>query len=120
MATPLPDWRIPSDLKALMQTDEDLAWCSDQWSPIQLSVIGGTSYDGRDIDQSWQIEYEPDGCGGYEMLDRVLAAVDEHDPDIRPDLHCNDTEDAALVIWTESEDICRRLMVLVWPIVHES
>ena len=103
-----------------MESDEDLTWESDRWSPIQLSVIGGTSYNGRDIDQSWQIEYEADGCDGYEMLDRILTAVDENAPDIRPDLHCDDTEDAAVVIWTESEETCRRLMALVWPVVHES
>ena len=83
-------------------------------------MIGGTSYDGRDIDQSWQIEYEPDECDGYEMLNRILEAVDERDPEIRRELHCDDTEDAAVVIWVESEDTCRRLMALVWPVVHAS
>ena len=120
MTTSLPEWQIPSDLKALVESDEDLTWESARWSPIQLSVIGGTSYCGRDIAESWQIKYEPHSCDGYEMLDRILTAVDENDPDIRPDLHCDDTEGAAMVIWTESEDTSRRLMALVWPVVHAS
>lgn len=120
MTASLPEWEIPSDLAALLEADEDLTWESDRWAPIQLSVIGGTSYDGRDIDQAWQIEYEPEDGDGYEMLERILTAVDQHAPDIRPALHSEDTEEAAVVIWTESEETCRRLMALAWPIVQES
>lgn len=120
MSTSLPEWKIPSDLKLLMESDEDLTWESDNWSPVELSVIGGTSHNGRSIDQSWQVEFEAEESDGYELLDRILIAVDEKDPGIRPDLHCEDTEEAAVVIWVESEDTCRRLMKILWPIVHES
>lgn len=117
MADSLPAWQIPSDLVSLMAADEDLTWESDHWSPVQLSVIGGTSYNGRDIEQSWQIEYEPEDCDGYDFLDRVLAAVAERDPEIENELHCDDTEDAAVVIWAESEDVCRRLMTIIWSLI---
>lgn len=120
MAASLPAWQIPSDLVSLMVADEDLTWESDHWSPVQLSVIGGTSYNGRGIAQSWQIEYEPEDCDGYDFLDRVLAAVAERAPEIQNELHCDDTEDAAVVVWAESEDVCRRLMTIIWPLIDEA
>ena len=120
MTHSLPEWQIPSDLASLIEDDEDLTWESDHWLPIQLSVIGGTSYQARDIEQSWQIEYEPEDCDGYDLLDRIRSAVAVGDPEIQSQLRCDDTEDAAVVIWVECEELCRRLMAIVWPLVEES
>jgi hypothetical protein len=53
-----PEWRIPENLQSLIDSDEDLTWETDDWLPIQLIVMGGTTYCGRDIDQAWQIEFE--------------------------------------------------------------
>lgn len=116
----MPQWQIPSNLQSLIDDDDDLTWDTDDWSPIELTVMGGTSFEGRDIALSWQLEYEPDNGDGYEFLDRVLAAVNDAAPDIADDLHCDDTEDATFVIWVESESTCKQLLDIVWSLVDQS
>lgn len=120
MSTPMPQWQIPPNLQSLIDADDDRTWSTEDWSPIELTVMSGTLYEGRDIELSWQLEYEPDDCDGYEFLDRVLAAVNDAAPEIADDLHCDDTEDAAFVIWAESESTCKRLLEIVWSLVDQS
>ena len=113
----LPEWNIPPDLRALVDADNDSAWNCDDWSPIVLSVSRNTQHDERDINLAWQIEYETTGCTGYEFCDRVMVAVKASDPSLAALLNCGDTESAACVIWVETEDACRRLLEIVWPMV---
>lgn len=113
----MPKWNIPTDLRALIEADDDFMWESDDWSPILLTVSGDTQHDERDIDLAWQIEYETVGCTGYEFCDRVMAAVEAADAELVSLLNCGDTESAACVIWVETEDACRRLIEIVWPMV---
>ena len=113
----MPDWRVPTDLRSLIADDKDATWDCDDWLPITLSVVGGTQHDGRNIDLAWQIEYEPTGCTGYDFCDRVVAAADSADPELVPLLNCGDTESAACVIWVETDNACKRLLAIVWPMV---
>ncbi|MEP2074028.1 hypothetical protein [Rhodopirellula bahusiensis] len=113
----MPEWNIPSDLQTLIDADDDSTWDCDDWSPIALTVSGDAQHDGREIELAWQIEYETIGCTGYEFCDRVMAAVETGDPDLASLLNCGDTESAACVIWVETEDACRRLLEIVWPMV---
>ncbi|WP_143549321.1 hypothetical protein [Rhodopirellula bahusiensis] len=113
----MPEWNIPTDMRALIDADEDSMWDCDDWDPITLTVCGDTQYEGRDIDLSWQIVYETTGITGYEFCDRVKAAVASVDAELVPLLNCGDTETAACVIWVETEHACRRLLEIVWPMV---
>jgi hypothetical protein len=69
MSTPkakTPKWNIPENLQALIDadgSDGDGLWEDDSWDPIQLTVMAGTSYGGRDIPLSWQIEFQPADVG---------------------------------------------------------
>ena len=115
-----PEWRIPLDLQTLIDANEHLTWETDDWSPIGLTVMGGISHKGRDIHQFWQIEYEPVGCDGYDMSARIAHAVEERAPDIFQELNYDNTEQATLVISVESETTCKRLMNIVWEVIHET
>jgi hypothetical protein len=120
MIPPVPRWKIPQDLKTVIDNHDDQIWENDDWLPIMLTVMGGTTYADREIELAWQIAYEPEGCDGYQFLDRTLAVVSEVAPDLSDDLHCGDTEQATLVIWVESESNCRRLLEIIWPSVFHS
>ena len=113
----MPEWKIPTDLRALLDADDDSIWHCDEWSPLLLTVSGDTRYGGRDLNIVWQIEYETVGCTGYEFCDRVMAAVQNTDAALVPLLNCGNTEAAACVISVETDDACRRLIEIVWPMV---
>lgn len=52
MKSKLPEWKIPKNLQELINADSpdgDGMWEDDRWDPIQLTVIAGTSYEGREI-----------------------------------------------------------------------
>jgi hypothetical protein len=113
-----PEWRIPKNLQALIEDDEDLTWETDEWSPIQLTVMGGTSYCGRDIHQAWQIAFEPTGSTGYNWSARIEEAVKKQYPEMASELHFDDTELSTCVVWVESEATCRRLMEIIWALIQ--
>jgi hypothetical protein len=131
-----PEWRIPADLPELIAADDDLTWETDDWAPIQLSVMAGTTYGERDIPLAWQIEFEPVGRAfksgnaklkamdvepdGYGWSSLIAAAMEKHHPEIADDLHHGDTEASACVIWVESEETCRRLVEVVWSLIFSS
>ena len=118
MESKRPEWRIPENLQSLIEADDDLSWETSDWSPILLSVISGTSY-GRDIPLAWQIEFEPIGSTGYDWSDRIAHAVDEQYPELVDHLHFDDTELSTCVVWVESEAVCRRLIDVVWTLIHD-
>lgn len=128
MPSRMPTWRIPKDIASIVEEEE--MWEDDAWAPLQLTVLGGTSYKGRDIPLSWQIEFEPsaeefqeangrlvslgldpDGYGWAKLID---AAVRKHHPEISDELQFGDTEESACVVWVESEATCKTLMQVVW------
>jgi hypothetical protein len=128
-----PEWRIPADLPELIAADDDLTWETQDWAPIELSVMAGTTYAGRDIPLAWQVEFEPagpafDGANakiaamgvepdGYGWSSLIAAVMQKHHPEIADDLNYGDTETSACVIWVESEETCRRLVEMVWTLI---
>ena len=131
-----PEWNIPQNLQSLLDSDEDLTWEAHDWSPIQLTVMGGTTYDGRDIDQSWQIEFDPSevdfeasnqklsGMGieadGYGWARLIQEVAKKYHPDMADELHFGDTEESTCVVWVESEATCRRLVDVVWTLIYDT
>jgi hypothetical protein len=79
MSTPkakTPKRNIPENLPALINADSpdgDGVWEDDSWAAIQLSVMVGTSYGGRDIPLSWQIELQPADVR-LEKADKAIEA----------------------------------------------
>ncbi len=128
-----PEWRIPADLPALIAGDDDLTWVTDEWAPLALSVVAGTTYAGRDIPLAWQVEFEPtdpafegpnakiaamghepDGYGWSKVIASVMA---KYHPDVSDQLQYGDTDISACVIWSESEETCRRLVEVIWQLI---
>ena len=68
-----PQWQIPDDLSALIASDDDSTWTTHEWAPIELSVMAGTMYAGRDIPLAWQIEFEPSGPAFAESNSKLSA-----------------------------------------------
>jgi hypothetical protein len=72
-----PDWTIPADLNAIVAREGE--WDSDHWQPISLSVLGDTTYGGRNIPLSWQIAFAPSGADFVEANQRI--SIDRKNPD---------------------------------------
>ena len=101
-----------------------------------MTLIGGTSYKGRDIPISWQIEFEPADesftvpnekivklgldANGYGWANVIASVVGKHHPELAAELQFGDTDESACVIWVESEQSCKLLMGVVWDLVHGS
>src|SRR6266446_3704971 len=139
MKAKAPKWKIPKNLQELIDADSpdgDGMWEDDSWDPILLTVMAGTSYGGRDIPLSWQIEFqpdderfeaankeiealglEPDGYGWAKLIEAVFAK--DH-PKLADELHFGDTETDACVVWVESESTCKILVERVWSLIHVS
>ena len=139
MRAKLPTWKIPKNLQELIDDDSpdgDGMWEDGSWDPILLTVMAGTSYYGRDIPLSWQIEFQPDderlesanaeiealgleldGYGWAKLIEAVFAK--EH-PKLVDELHFGDTDTEACVVWVESEGTCKILIERVWSLIHGS
>jgi hypothetical protein len=129
-----PTWSIPENLAELVAADPEEMWEDNRWSPFLLTVMGGTSYAGRDIPLAWEVEFEPgdeafevanerlERLGiepdGYGWSQVVRDAIQRHHPEIVDELHF-DEELATRVVWVESESACRRLMNVLWSLLHE-
>ena len=114
-----PDWKIPADLQRYLNAHDGI-WEDDRWDPILLTVMQGTSYEGRDIPVAWQIELEPpDGRDGDAWAETIRDEyMLQHAKQI-DELHF-DSESSTCVIWVDSEEACRRLLDVAWPLVHEA
>jgi hypothetical protein len=131
----MPKWNIPDNLQVLIDQGGGI-WEDESWDPILLTVMADTSYGGRDIPLSWQIEFqpaderlekanraiealeiEPDGYGWAKLIDAVFTK--DH-PELAGDLHFGDTETDACVVWVESESTCKTLMEVTWSLIHAS
>lgn len=55
----------------------------------------------------------------YAWSDLIREAVKSKAPEYLPELHSDDTEAAACVIWMESEAACRALIEIVWELLNE-
>jgi hypothetical protein len=139
MNAKMPEWNIPKNLQELINADSpdgDGMWEDDSWDPILLTIMAGTSYDGRDIPLSWQIEFEPDDerleiankqivalelePDGYGWARLIEAAFAKDHPGLVDELHFGDTDASACVVWVESERTCKTLMEVAWSLIHVS
>ena len=127
-----PIWEIPANIEEIVAEDE--MWEDDRWSPILLTVIGGTTYKGRDIPLSWQLEFDPSddaleaanqkisGLGvepdGYGWANVISSVIGKHHPEILDELQFGDTEEAACVVWVESESSCKTLTTVIWSLIN--
>lgn len=127
----MPRWRPPKDItKAL--ADGDGSWEDERWSPIRVTAMSGTVYQGCEIPVAWQIEFdpsedefesansrleerevEPDGYGWGESIQK---AIREANPALAKRLHLTDCETATCVIWVESEADCQEVLELTWKL----
>jgi hypothetical protein len=128
----MPQWKPPKDIaKAL--ADGDGSWEDEWWSPILVTAMSGTEYQGRDIPVAWQIEFdpsddefeaanakleekdiEPDGYGWGEYIQKAIRKTN---PALAKRLHITDCEADTCVIWVESEEDCRALLEATWKLV---
>ena len=127
----MPDWAFPSDLATLV--DEADGFLEDEsWHPIDLTVIGGTTYKGRNIPLSWQVSFSPGESDfaaanlrhfgrpevdGDDWADLVANRIRQHHPQAAEDIN-DDSESATFVMWAETEAAGRVLMETVWDLVH--
>ena len=127
-----PRWKPPKDIaKAL--ADGDGIWEDERWSPILVTAMSGTEYQGRAIPVAWQIEFDPsegefeaanarlaeagreqDGYGWSEQIRQSLLMSS---PELAGRLHFTDCETATCVIWVESEQDCRDLLAATWGLL---
>ena len=131
MTHEMPQWSIPANISEIVDAEE--MWEDERWAPILLTVMGGTSYKGREIPLAWQIEFEPaddafevpnkkiialgaepDGYGWASVLGSVIS---EHHPEIADELQFGDTDSDACVVWVESEGACKILMHVAWSLI---
>ncbi len=128
----MPEWKIPKNIQKRVE-EEDGMWEDERWDPLLLTVMSGSSYEGRDIPLMWQIEFdpfddrleaanekleaagvEPDGDGWSEVIETEFA---KRHPKLAADFH-SDSESSACVVWVESEATCQKLMELIWSLTH--
>jgi hypothetical protein len=128
----MPQWKPPNNVaKAL--ADGDGSWEDERWSPILVTAMSGTEYEGRAIPVAWQIEFEPsedefeaanarlEELGvepdGYGWGEYIQKAIRKGDPALAKRLHMTDCETDTCVIWVESDDDCRALLEATWKLV---
>ena len=127
-----PKWKIPKALKRLIE--DDGMWEDERWDPILLTVMSDTEYEGREIPLAWQIEFdpfddrleavnsrieasgiEPDGDGWSSVIEKEFG---RRHPKLAGELH-SDSESSTCVLWVESEETCRKLIEVVWSLIHD-
>lgn len=126
-----PSWKIPKALTRTLRSEG--MWESERFDPLLLTVMSDTSYNGREIPMSWQIEFdpfddrieaageklkasgiEPDGDGWAEHIENEFA---KRYPKLVGELHF-DSESSTCVLWVESETACQKLIDLVWLLIQ--
>ncbi len=128
----MPEWKPPKNVaKAL--ADGDGSWEDQRWSPVLVTAMSGTKYEGRAIPVAWQIEFDPSedefeaanagleksgvGPDGYGWGEFIQKAIQKRNPALAKRLHMTDCETDTCVIWVESEDDCRALLEATWKLV---
>ena len=129
----MPRWQAPQDLERVLH--DDGVWEDERWSPIHLTAMSGTEWNGREIPIAWQIEFDSfdeqlesanariaeDGaeCDGYGWGERIMERVRRRDPALATRLHLTDCEAGVCVVWVEAERDCRLVLETVWRLIHE-
>jgi hypothetical protein len=130
----MPTWKPPKDIAEAIEGGDGL-WEDERWSPILLTAMSGTEYDGRDIPIAWQIEFDPSDdefeaanakledlgleADGYGWGEYIQATVQKANSELADRLHTTDCETDACVIWVESEADCRLLIEATWNLIFE-
>jgi hypothetical protein len=128
----MPKWMPPEDVARALD-DGDGFWEDERWSPIRLTAMSGTEFEGRQIPVAWQVEFDPsdedlaaasarlEAMGfppdGYGWCEYVVRAVQKTDPALAERLRTSDCETDTCVIWVESDEDCRRLLEATWKLV---
>jgi hypothetical protein len=127
----IPTWKQPKNITKALE-DGDGFWEDERWSPILLTAMSGTVFEGREIPVSWQIEFdpsedefesanskletkdlEPDGYGWGEYIQNAIRKTN---PALAKRLHMNDCESDTCVIWVESAEDCQALLETTWQL----
>jgi hypothetical protein len=130
----MPTWQPPKNIAKALE-DGGGFWEDERWSPILLTVMSDTEYEGRDIPIAWQIEFdpseeelevasakmermgiEPDGYGWGEYIQRTIR---ETNPALAQRLHATDCETDTCVIWVEAEEDGRELVEAAWKLIFQ-
>ncbi len=130
----LPSWKPPKNIAKALE-DGDGFWEDERWSPITLTAMSGTEFEGREIPVAWQIEFdpsedefeaanakleerdiEPDGYGWGEYIQKAIRKAN---PALAKRLHATDCEADTCVIWVESEKDCRALLEATWKLIFQ-
>src|SRR5262245_20946950 len=125
----MPSWKLPKNIAKALE-ENDGFWEDERWSPIMLTAMAGTEFDGREIPVAWQIEFdpsedegeavnarledmdlEPDGYGWGEYIQKIIRTSN---PALAMRLHATDCETDTCVIWVESAEDCRVLLETTW------
>jgi hypothetical protein len=130
----MPTWKPPKNTAKTLE-DGDGIWEDSRWSPILLTLMSGTEFEGRDIPVAWQIEFDPSeddfeaanakledqeiAPDGYGWGDYIQKTIRKTSPALAKRLHTTDCETDTCVIWVESEDDCRSLLEVTWKLVFD-
>lgn len=128
-------WDVPKNIYEIVYADEDFTWEDNSWEPILLSIFGDTSYEGRDIPLSWQVEFAPYGapfnkrneqlsnlgkeCDGYGWANLINTIFIEHYPRLVNQLNFHDTDTSTCVVWTETESTCKKIIEVVHSLLDK-
>ncbi len=129
-----PSWNPPENIaKALAEGDG--FWEDEQWSPILVTAMSGTEFDGREIAVAWQIEFDPSDDefstanaaieemgiepDGYSWGDHIQNSIRKTNGALADRLHTSDCETGTCVIWVESAEDCRELLETTWKLIFQ-
>jgi hypothetical protein len=130
----MPTWKPPKNISKALE-DGDGFWEDERWSPIQLTAMSGTEFNGREIPIAWQIEFDPFGevfeeanasleeqgiqPDGYGWGESILKTIAKASPVMAKRLHTSDCEAGTCVIWVESDEDCRALIEATWKLIFK-
>src|SRR5262245_1139546 len=128
----MPKWRLPRNINKALEEGEGF-WEDERWSPILLTAMSGTEFNGREIPIAWQIEFDPSEddfeeanarleemgieCDGYGWGEYIRNSIREVNPGLAKRLHVTDCETDTCVVWVESDEDCRLLLEATWKLL---
>lgn len=128
----MPTWKRPKNISKALD-DGDGVWEDERWSPILLTAMSGTEFDGREIPIAWQIQFEPSDDDfdavnaklaemgiepdGYGWGEHIQSAVRRLNRGLAERLHTSDCETATCVLWVEAEEDCRAILEITWNLI---
>jgi Immunity protein 51 len=121
MSVSTPTWSTPDNLTQLLKADGEVE--IDGWSPLIITAMTGTAYQGRPIETAWQISLDAgeapngqdlDGYGWEKLISDTLKAKN---PRLEEKCHW-DPEMSTFVVWVEAEADCRALAEIAWAVIH--